>query len=334
LQPARPRVLIVYNLPILPKDHPDYIQEIDVLETVDEVEYALPAEDFETTRFGYARDPRLLLDRLREWPPDVVFNVFEGEADRPATEIYHAALLEWAAVPFVGSTSDALALGRDKVRTKYLLRGAGLPTAPFVVLDEPHATDWPHAWPAFVKPACQDASVGIDQGSVVTTPSELAARVEHVFRTYGGPVLVEQYVPGREFHIHVFEEGTSLHVTPPAEVRFQAPAGYWPIYTYEGKWNEKSVEFLNTPLIGAVTLDSPLQERVTDLCAATHRLVGLRDYARVDLRVTPEGEPFVLEVNPNPQLNSQILVEGLEAMGRDFAGFIQGLTRRALARGR
>jgi len=326
-------VLIVYNQPVLSAGHPDAAQELDVLETVVEVEKVLPGEDFEVARFGYARDPRLLLDRLAEWRPDVVFNLFEGEADRTATEFYHAAVLEWARVPFTGSPAAALALARDKVRTKYLLRGGGLLTAPFLVLDEPREFDWPHAWPAFVKPACQDASVGIDQQSVVTTPAQLAARVRYVFDRYGPLVLVEQYVTGREFHVHVFEESDSrVQVMPPAEVRFRSGPGYWPVYTYDGKWNESSVEFRNTQLVGNVTLEGELGDRVAHVCATAYRLLGMRDYARVDLRVTPLGEPYVLEVNPNPYLNSLILMEGLKAMGRQFPEFVRGLVRNALDR--
>jgi len=337
LPPDQTKVLIVHNQPVLPRDHPDAAQEMDILETVAEVEKVLTVCDFEVSRFGYARDPRLLLDRLRDNPPDVVFNLFEGEADRTATEIYHAAVLEWARVPFTGASSVAMALGRDKVRAKYLLQGAGIRTAPFVVAEEPVAPVWPHSWPAFVKPACQDASVGIDQGSVVANQGELAARVAVLFERYGGPVLVEKYIPGREFHIHVFEgpedgHGTRVRVAPAAEVRFLAGSGYWPIYTYEGKWNESSVEFKNTPLVSGVDLESPLRKLVEDAVAASYRLLGMRDYARVDLRVTPEGEAFILEVNPNPDLNSLLLIKALKALGTQFSQFVTGLVRNALKR--
>src|SRR5215208_1034958 len=80
-----PRVLIVYNDPVLPPDHPDYASENDILETVEEVAKVLPSAEFEVERLGYARDPRVLLDKLRAWRPDVVFNLFEGEADRTET---------------------------------------------------------------------------------------------------------------------------------------------------------------------------------------------------------------------------------------------------------
>ena len=218
------------------------------------------------------------------------------------------------------------------------MQGASLPTAPFLVLDEPIAPDWPHQWPAFVKPACQDASVGISQGSVVKTPDELAGRVRHVFERDGGPVLVEQYIPGREFHVHVIEESTEgqrsrLRVMPAAEVQFRSASGAWPIYSYEAKWNESSEEHRNGALVSGVELEQPLRERVEEVCTAVYRLVGLRDYGRVDLRVSPEGHPYVLEVNPNPYLNSLLLVQGLNAMGQSFAEFVQGLVRNALRRG-
>jgi D-alanine-D-alanine ligase len=327
-----PRVLIVYNQPVLPPDHPDAASEHDVLETVDEVAKVLPATEFDVSRLGYARDPRVLIRKVRAWKPDVVVNLFEGEADRTATEVYHAAVLEWLGVPFTGCPAVALALGRDKVRTKYLLRGAGLPTAAFRVVEEPGGVEWPGPWPAFVKPACQDASVGIDQGSVVTSAAELDARVRLVFERYGGPVLVEEYVPGREFHVHVMDDPTGPVILPPTEIRFRPRDGYWPVYTFASKWDELSEDFKSAPLDTMVELPADLRRRIEEVCRAAYRLIGMRDVGRIDLRVTPDGQPFVLEGNPNPYLNSIALVDGLKRIGRQFPEFIQGLVRQALGR--
>ena len=329
-----PRVLIVYNRPVLPPDHPDFASENDILETVAEVAKVLPPDVFDVERLGYSRDPHALLDRLRDWRPDVVLNLFEGEADRTETEVYHAAVLEWAGVPFTRSPAFALALGRDKVRAKHLFRGAGLTTAAFQVIEAPDPPPWPHGWPAFVKPARQDASVGIDQGSVVQSQPELTARVAYVFEKYGGPVLVEEYISGREFHIHVIDApDRQPFVLPPTEIRFEAGDGYWPIYTYAGKWNEQSVEFKSTPYDTTVELPPPLWERLRDVCTAAYRLIGMRDYGRVDLRVTPDGRAYVLEVNPNPYLNSLALVNGLLAIGRTQEQLLVNLTLAAIARG-
>ena len=333
---SKPRVLILFNQPVLPPDHPDYLSEVDVVETVAEVEKVLPPDQYVTERFGYARDPRLLIDKLAAWKPDAVFNLFEGEADRSETEIYNAALLEWAGVPFTGAGSFGQAIGRDKIRTKYMLRGAGVSNPPFAVVDRPPAEPWPHPWPAIVKPAYTDASIGIEQRSVVTNQPDLEARVAHVFDRFGGPVLVEQFIPGRELHVHLFDDPADgrLVVMPAAEVVFEHPPGgsLWSVYSYEAKWNESSVEYQSSRLVGGMTLPSPLRERVEEMCVAAYRLVGLRDYGRVDLRVAAAGEPYVLEVNPNPHLNSLVLVEGLAAMGREFGEFVRGLVTNALGR--
>ena len=333
---SKPRVLLLYNQPVLPPDHPDWASEVDVVETLVEVESSLPPDRYETERFCYARDPRLLLDKLAAWKPDAIFNLFEGEADRSETEIYNAALLEWVGVPFTGAGSFGQAIARDKIRTKYLLRGAGVLNPPSQVVDRPPADPWPHPWPAIVKPAYTDASIGIEQGSVVTTQPDLDARVAHVFDRFGGPVLVEQYIPGRELQIHLFEDPADgrLVVLPTAEIVFQytPDQSYWPIYSYPAKWDDTSTEFLASKPVGGLTLPSPLNEQVAELATTAYRLVGLRDYGRVDLRLTPAGEPYVIEVNPNPHLNSLVLVEGLEVLGRDFVWFIQILVENALKR--
>lgn len=329
---TRPRVLLVYNQPVLPADHPDSMSEADVVETVDEVQHVLPPESYETERLGYARDPRLLLDMLSAWKPDVVFNLFEGEADRTATEIYHAGLMEWAGVRFTGSTATSLSLCRDKPRTKLLLQGAGLPTAPFTLFETLPISEWAHGWPAIVKPAYQDASVGIDQASVVRDLEELNARARYVFDTYGGPVLVEKFIFGREYHVNLYEEWDELIIVPPTELKFQAGEGYWPIYSYQGKWNESSMEYKSTGLETAIEFPSEVRERAEAACRAGYRLMGMRDYGRVDLRIGEDGTPYVLEANPNPHLNSIAVVDGMHKLGKTFADLIQTLVRNALNR--
>src|SRR5262245_62788859 len=123
-----PRVLIFYNEPVLPAEHPDAGSEHDVLDTVGNVAKVLEEAGFEVRQVGANHDPRPLLDELKKRPPDAVFNLFEGLATRTGTEVSAAALLEWLDVPFTGCPSTALALGRDKIRTKHLLAAAGLPT--------------------------------------------------------------------------------------------------------------------------------------------------------------------------------------------------------------
>src|SRR5205807_9704492 len=119
------------------------------------------------------RDPSALLARVKKRRPDVVFNLFEGLADNYDTEAHVAGLLEWLELPYTGCPYQTLAMARRKHVTKLLLQGAGLPTAPFYVVTELPVPENPLGWPVIVKPADQDASIGLDQGSVVTDAQKL-----------------------------------------------------------------------------------------------------------------------------------------------------------------
>lgn len=328
-----PRVLVLFNQPVLPADHPDAGSEHDILDTVENTVKVLAAAGFDTRQLGINYDPRPLLDELRDHRPDAVFNLFEGLATQTATEASVAALLEWLNVPFTGCPSAAMALGRDKVRTKHLLAAAGLPTPPYAVADRAPAAKWAGGWPAIVKPALQDASVGIDQASVVTTQAELNARVRYVLKAYGPPVLVEGFVAGREFHVNMIEHpADGLVLLPLAEIGF-TNADRWPVYTFAAKWHVDSDEYQATPLISPVTIPADAMGRLRAIGGKAFRLLQCRDYARLDVRMTPAGEFSVLEVNPNPYLNSQALVNGLAAVGRSHEAFIVDLALAAIGRG-
>ena len=337
---SHPSVLVIYNEPVLPPDHPDAASEFDVLEATQLVMKILTDAGFPTRQVGFSYDPRVLLDELRDRPADVVFNLFEGLADQTATEISAVGLLEWIGVPFTGSTSSAIALGRDKIRTKYLLKGAGLQTANFQVLDRAQAEPWPYKWPAIVKPAYQDCSIGIEQNSVVTNQKELDERVTCILDRYGPPILVEEFIFGREFHENIIEEhkdnsaSTDTVALPLAEIRYAYKPGqrYWPIYSYEAKWNTNSVEFQGTPLDSPVFVAPDLWERIRQVSVQAYQLLGLRDYGRVDIRLNEDGRPYVLEVNPNPYIHSEAIHNGLKAIGRTHSQFIVDLVKSALAR--
>jgi D-alanine-D-alanine ligase len=333
-----PRVLILYNEPVLPRGHPHADSETGVLQTVENTRRALRRAGYTVRTLGVGEDPGELLDGVREARPDVVFNLFEGLATQAGTEATVVGLLEWRGVPFTGSPSAALALALDKHRTKQLLRGAGLPTPAAFAVDRLPAPDCPLGWPVIVKPARQDASVGIEQASVATSQGQLERRCAFVLERFGPPALVEQFIPGREFHVHLIEDrdadgGRSLCLLPLAEIVFleQAP-GYWPIYSYDAKWKADTREYQVTPLHSPVLLKPAQMERLGDLARQTYDLIGCRDYGRLDVRMTPEGEFFLLEVNPNPFLNSKAVINGLAGLGRSQTQFFLDLVRAALAR--
>jgi D-alanine-D-alanine ligase len=336
---SSPRILLLYNEPVLPAGHPDRESEVEILITLRIINDILVEAGFRTEKLGVGTDPSALLTGLGGERPDLVFNLFEGLADDPGTESTVTGLLEWFGVPFTGSPSAALTLARDKLRTKYLLQGAGLPTPAFHVVERLPCPPCTIPWPVIVKPALQDASVGIEQASVVVAQEELEQQVAVVLDRFGPPVLVERFVHGREFHAAVIEEPDAdtgepaPRMLPLAEIVFdERDASYWPIYSYDAKWREGTHEWEATPLISPVHLAPPLMERLGDICCRAFRLVGCRDYARVDVRMTASGEFFILEVNPNPFINSVGMVNALAAMGRTHPAWVVDLVKHSLAR--
>jgi D-alanine-D-alanine ligase len=334
-----PTVLVLYNEPVLPADHPEAASEYDILDTVADTVKVLRAAGFAVRQLGINVNPLPLLDELKTNRPDAVFNLFEGIATQTATEVSVAALLEWLNIPFSGCPSLSLALGRDKIRTKHLLTAAGLPTPEYVVIDQLPVPPWKDGWPAIVKPALQDASVGIDQGSVVTTQEQLTDRVRYILDHYGGPVLIERFLGGREFHVNAIEDGMdgpdrTILVLPPAEIAFRKTAeSWWPVYTFTAKWNPESEEYQASPLVSPVELPPEPTAILQDLATRAFRLLMCRDFARLDVRMSADGVFHILEVNPNPYLNSLALVKGLEAIGRTHERFLVEMTLNTIARG-
>ena len=328
-------VLILYNEPVLPAGHPNFDSEHDILNTVEAVGKALAEAGFVVCRIGLGRDPGALVERLAKAPPNVVFNLFEGTADQGRTEAYAAGLLEWLGVPFTGCPSEALCLARAKHLAKYLIRGAGLPTAPFTVLARPEATRCALSWPVIVKPALEDGSVGIDQMSVVSDEGALRARVEHLLSAYGPPVLIEEFIDGREFNVAVIEtpKGRAHAVS---EIAFQdAGPGYWRIVTYDAKWKPASREFQATPARQPAGLSPEQHGLLTQLAEQAFELFRCRDYARIDFRMDASGKAYILEINPNPDLGPAAgLANSLNTLGLTYGQFVVSLVHNALARGR
>jgi D-alanine-D-alanine ligase len=327
------RVLVLYNQPVLSLDHPDAASEHEIIETTEAVCGFLGSAGIEVSRLGVERDPEAMLRALRQHRPDVVFNLFEGLADHGETEAVAAGLLDWLGIPYTGCPYQTLVVARNKALTKLLLQGAGLPTPGFLVVEELPVPPCSLDWPVIVKPAAQDASVGLDQGSVVTDQERLEARVAYLLATYGGPVLVEQFIRGRELNVALIE-APALRVLPISEILFtEKDPDFWPIVTYDAKWKPGSRDYEATPPRYPADISPRLAEKLGELSRRTFRLLGCRDYARVDFRVRG-SKPYILEVNPNPCFApSGGFAGGLQSAGISHAQFTVNLVQAALARG-
>jgi D-alanine-D-alanine ligase len=325
------RVLVLYNEPGLAEGRDGRTAEAGVLDEVEAVAVALRARlRVETLAARQPVGP--LLERLARRDVDVVFNLCEGLDGDPALEPAVTGLIELAGLPYTGAPPAALALCLDKARTKLLLRGAGVPTPDFAVVgrDGSWSGERP-AFPLFVKPAAEDASIGIGAHSVCRNARELERALERTLRATRGPVLVETYIDGREVNVAVVGDG---EVLPLSEMVFTRARGGVPFVSYEAKWDPEHPDFTDSVPRCPADLPAPVAERLRELARLAFDRTGCRDYARVDVRLDGDLRPWVLEVNPNPDIAPDAgLARSVRASGRTYEGFLEELARRAAARG-
>jgi D-alanine-D-alanine ligase len=256
---------------------------------------------------------------------DLVFNLCEGVHGRSEWEEHIVAPLEFAGVPVTGASAWTLATCRRKAIANTVLARAGLPIPRWTVAQGRIDEDFP--LPAIVKPAAEDASAGLDRGSVVTDRRALRARVAAMTEQFD-EVLVQEYVAGREFNVGFVGERT----LPVAEIDFGAmPAGSWPILTYAAKWDTGSPEDLGSVPLCPAVVPQKLGERLVRVAGAAWRAMDGKGYGRVDVRVDDQGRPWVLEVNPNPDLNDDAgLARMAQAAGWDYAELVRRVAEVAL----
>jgi D-alanine-D-alanine ligase len=262
---------------------------------------------------------------LADLDPRVVVNLVESLAGRGRLLHVVPALLESLELPFTGCSSSALALTSHKVRAKRELRGAGIPT-PALLEQGPASGD---AW--IVKSVWEHASLGLDDASIVPgagVADALAARRAE----YGGEWFAEEFVAGRELNVALIAAGDGPRVLPVAEIRFDDfPADKPRIVGYAAKWDTASFEYRSTPR--AFDVEPAIAHRVGEIALACWRLFRLDGYARVDLRVDEQGEPWVLEVNANPCLSPDAgFAAALAEAGVEYRAAIAGLIDDALRR--
>lgn len=291
------RVLVLHS-DVAPDAPPD---EQDTLATADAVCSALRARGHESAPFAFTPDPARLSRTLRDFGADVVYNLVESVLGQGDLAGIAAAMLTRQRIAFTGASAAALACAADKCFSKRLLRSAGLPTP-----------DWCEApqWSGLsddvvyvVKSIDEDASIGLDDGAVVRG-RDVKERMAVCAAQHGGRWFVEVYCPGREFNISLLEENGEPRVFPIAETKFESWHPDRPrIVGYAAKWDADSPDCTATPRAFGIERESPaLAARMRDLSLSAWRLMSLRGYARVDIRLDGTGAPTVLEINPNPCL--------------------------------
>jgi len=280
-------------------------------------------------------DPTTLVPRLAALNPRVVFNLCEAARGVPELEAAVAGLLDLMGVAYTGNTPGTLALCLDKSRTKALLHGAGVPVPAGCVLRDAEKDPIKGVeYPVIVKPACMDASHGIEPANVVTTEKAARAKATELLDRFGGTVIVEDFVDGREINVTVADMGEGPVVFPLAEIDWKLPPHVPRVVGYDAKWVEGTEGYEGTPVICPATLAPRTEQRVREVALAAFLAVSGRDYARVDVRLDQDERPFVLEVNPNPCLAETAgLARAAKAAGWSYDDFVRRIATNAEARG-
>lgn len=274
---------------------PEQAAEFDTRETIDAVATAIAAAGHSVDRVGNLSSLVARLAQGQRW--DLAFNLAEGRFGL-ARESQVPALLEAYGIPFTFSTPDVLVVCHHKHLTKTVVRAAGLATPDWAVVRrlEDLASDLPISFPAFAKPLAEGSSKGINRHSLVRSTADLHMVCSGLLAKFGQPVLVETYLPGREFTVGLLGEGEGAEIIGILEIGLAATAEAG-AYTYENK-------NLTYRSVLELSLATDATARMAgDLALACWRELGCRDAGRVDIRCDTEGHPCFLEANPLPGLN-------------------------------
>jgi D-alanine-D-alanine ligase len=303
----------------------EQVAEFDSDETIAILEQTLKSLGNVTDRIGHARDLCARLAAGDRW--DLVFNIAEGLNGR-SREAQVPSLLELYGIPYTFSDPLVCAVTLDKGFTKRLIRDAGLPTAGFHVVQQPEdVARIALRYPLFAKPIAEGTGKGIDAQSRIDTPQQLADVCATLLARYAQPVLVEEYLPGREFTVGVLGTGPRARVLGTMEVAMRSQA-QTEIYSYAMKEHcEKLVDY--RPLAPGV-----LRVAVEALALRAYQILECRDAARVDIRLDAGERPVFLEINPlaglHPSHSDLPMIATQE--GLPYAELIRAIVASALER--
>jgi D-alanine-D-alanine ligase len=291
-----------------------------------DVASALRGLGHEVQVLGIGGDLTPLRSAIQDWKPHVTFNLLEAFDDVSIWDANVVAYLELLKVRYTGSNSRGLLLARDKALAKKVLSYHRLPIADFAVFPRDRKVRRPRRlrFPLIVKSATLDASIGISQASVVEDDRKLEERVRFIHETIDTDALVEEYIEGRELYVGIFGD-KRLEILPVWELSFDGmPEESRRIATERLKWSltyRKKHAIVSGP---ARELPEKVTQRIREICRRVYRNLMLSGYARIDLRLREDGEPVVMEANPNPQLAAdEDFADSARATGIEYAALVQ-----------
>jgi D-alanine-D-alanine ligase len=304
------RVIVIFNRDFEGAEaDPENKAREDIKDIALHIVELLERDGYGTEALGVTGDVFGAVESIKTFAPDVVFNLCESIGGDNRFEPLLPLLLDREGIAYTGSGPLTLSLALHKHKAKEILRASAVPTPEAVYVTTPDVSAVAIPFPLIVKPAREDASVGIHAESVVRDRAALARRVTHVLSHYRQPALVERFVEGREIYVSMLGRPAGPpQIFPFYEIDFSLmPPDRPRIVSFDGKWVEGSDEFVGTKPVPCTTLSPALAARVTSVALAAFEAMEVRDYARLDIRL-PEtgpdaGTPYVIDVNPNCDLS-------------------------------
>ncbi len=304
-----------------------------IIEEYHAIVKALKHQGYQVILFNIEDDLNRLQQLLQD-PPDVIFNLVEMFRSDPHLESAVAGLFDLHEIPYTGAAPFGLQLCQHKAITKQILMKQGIATPGYRLLRSPRIGR-AHGlrYPLIVKPGREDASVGVEAGSVVYDFGQLVSRVNLVFETFQPPILVEEFIPGKELHVSILGNDRP-QVLPIIEYDFSdLPEEHPAIITYNVKWNPLDQAYHKVHAICPAEIPPKVEETVRDQALQAFQATLCRDYARIDMRLTESDTPCVLEVNPNPDLTEGVsFMQSAELAGMTFAQTLAKIVDLAQAR--
>ncbi|MDC8451138.1 MAG: ATP-grasp domain-containing protein [Nitrospira sp.] len=301
----RLRILVLMHEDLVPPDEVNgYDLKIVEWRTEYDVVSTLKKLSHEVYPLGVKSDLGVIHSAIETWKPDIAFNLLE-EFDGIAVYDQHVvSYLELLHLPYTGCNPRGLMLARDKALTKKVLSFHHIPYPEFCEIPQGRTVKRPKwlSFPLIVKSVNEEASLGISQASIVEDDDKLSERVAFIHNSVGSGTLIERYIEGREFYVGVIGNG-QLQTLPVWElIMDKLPEDAKRIATERVKWSRKYQQKYGITSREADNLPKDKTEEIQNLAKRVYRALGLSGYARIDMRMTGDGQLYVLEANPNPQI--------------------------------
>jgi len=327
-------ILVLVDYATVPEDDPEFqdptgkaITEYHVIEAVRHLGHQVSV-------LGVFDNLDEIIRHLKENKPDLVFNLTEQYCGERLWDKNIAGVLDMMQVPYTGAGPMGLMVCRDKRLCKELLGLHKIRVPNFLSLPwgKTIRVNKSIRFPLVVKPALGDGSEGIANASLVYNTDTLAERAEFIHHRWQQDAIAEEYIEGRELYVTVLGNNR-LKVCPPRECFFNTNGDEGPnLATYRVKWNDEYREKWGINF-GYGELEPETAKRIAKVCKRAFRVLHLRDYGRVDLRLTPEGKIVILEANPNPDLAwGEEVAEAAQYAGLDYDHLIDFIIRQAIKR--